>query len=89
MKTLDRSFFKKDLDLAAACVVDRKKIASFQKELSKDILKLERLPPTRPVPSNVTADSSARCLLLKPEVQVDGRLGFNRKVGNCYVDRLR
>ncbi|KAI4124535.1 MAG: hypothetical protein LQ338_004746 [Usnochroma carphineum] len=88
MKTLDRSFFKKDLDLAAACVVDRKKIASFQKELSKDILKLERLPPTRPVPSNVTADSSARCLLLKPEVQVDGRLGFNRKVGNCYVDRL-
>ncbi|KAL8940954.1 MAG: hypothetical protein Q9216_002523 [Gyalolechia sp. 2 TL-2023] len=71
MRTLDRSFFKKELNLASACVPDKKNIASCQKDLSRDILKLERLPSIRPAPSTVNADSGARCLLLRPEVRTD------------------
>ncbi|KAL8942760.1 MAG: hypothetical protein Q9211_001261 [Gyalolechia sp. 1 TL-2023] len=71
MRTLDRSFFQKELNLATACVLDRKQIASCQKDLSRDVLKLERLPPIRPAPSTVNAGNGARCLLLRPEVRVD------------------
>lgn len=71
MRILDRSFFKKEIDLASACVLDKKRIASFQKELSRDIFKLERLQPIRQAPSTINADSGARCLLLRPEVRLD------------------
>ncbi|KAI4177926.1 MAG: hypothetical protein LQ343_000010 [Gyalolechia ehrenbergii] len=71
MRTLDRSFFQKELNLASARVLDKKKIASCQKDLSEDILKLERLQPIRPVPATVNADCGARCLLLRPQVRVD------------------
>ncbi|KAL8717599.1 MAG: hypothetical protein Q9225_005169 [Loekoesia sp. 1 TL-2023] len=71
MRTLDRSFFKKEINLASACVLHAKKIASCRKDLSGDILKLDRLPPIRPVPPSINADSNSRCLLLKPDVRVD------------------
>ncbi|KAI4141536.1 MAG: hypothetical protein L6R39_005289 [Caloplaca ligustica] len=80
MRTLDRSFFKKEATLASACVLDRKKIALCQKELYKDILKLERLPPIRPVPPNLNLDSSVRCLLLKPEVRIDDEFSWSSKL---------
>ncbi|KAL9601380.1 MAG: hypothetical protein Q9219_002556 [cf. Caloplaca sp. 3 TL-2023] len=71
MRTLERSFFQKEFRLASACVLDKKQIASCQKILSSDILKLERLPPIRPVPSGILTDSSAKCLILRPEIQID------------------
>ncbi|KAI4283918.1 MAG: hypothetical protein L6R35_005022, partial [Caloplaca aegaea] len=45
MRDLDRSFFKKRIEIAAACVLDRTKIAACQRRLSQDILRLDRLPP--------------------------------------------
>lgn len=73
MRTLDRSFFQRDVMLAAACVLDPKGISKYQKELSKDVLKIQRLPPIRTVSSDVLPDKSAKGLLLRPEIRMDGR----------------
>ena len=73
MRNLDRAFFRKDVYLTAACVLDSKQIATCRKELNHDILKLERLPPIRSVPSHISADKDTKCLLLKPETQIEGR----------------
>lgn len=72
MRDLDRSFFKKKLEIAAACVLDRTKISAYQKKLSQDILRLERLPPVRSVPPHLGLEKTARCLLLKPEIRHGG-----------------
>ncbi|KAL8648738.1 MAG: hypothetical protein Q9210_004805, partial [Variospora velana] len=45
MRDLDRSFFKKRIEIAAAYVLDRTNIAACQRKLSQDILRLDRLPP--------------------------------------------
>ncbi|KAL8967358.1 MAG: hypothetical protein Q9197_005474, partial [Variospora fuerteventurae] len=70
MRDLDRSFFKKKIDIAAACVLDRTKIAACQRKLSQDILRLDRLPPVRSLPPHLVGfEKNARCLLLKPEIR--------------------
>lgn len=73
MKSLDRAFFRKDVYLAAACVLDSKLIATYRNELHGDILKLERLTPIRPIPAGIPADRNTKCLLLKPDIQIKGR----------------
>ncbi|KAL8916316.1 MAG: hypothetical protein Q9208_008583 [Pyrenodesmia sp. 3 TL-2023] len=80
MRTLDRTFFKKEFDLASACVLDRKRISACRQNLSKDILVLERLQPVRPVPSGITVDSSARCLLLKPEIRINDESSWSSQL---------
>ncbi len=72
MRVLDRAFFQRDVNLAAACVTNSKNIATCRNELHNDILKLERLPPIRPVPSNISADKNLKCLLLKPDTRLEG-----------------
>ncbi|KAL8697802.1 MAG: hypothetical protein Q9201_006919 [Fulgogasparrea decipioides] len=80
MRTLDRAFFQKDLNIAAACVLDQKKIATYQKELAQDILKVERLPPVRTVSSDNLANSTSKGLLLKPGVRTDDESSWSPKL---------
>ncbi|KAL8730654.1 MAG: hypothetical protein Q9166_003967 [cf. Caloplaca sp. 2 TL-2023] len=80
MRTLDRAFFQKDVNLAAACVLDSKRIATCRKELHNDILKLERLPPIRSVPANISADKNTKCLLLKPDTKIDDEMSWSSKL---------
>ncbi|KAL8992538.1 MAG: hypothetical protein Q9169_007025 [Polycauliona sp. 2 TL-2023] len=80
MRTLDRTFFRKSVKLAAACVLDSKQIATCRNELHNDILKLERLPPIRSVPSNVAVDKNTKCLLLKPGTRVDDKSSWSPKL---------
>ncbi|KAL8759460.1 MAG: hypothetical protein Q9199_000765 [Rusavskia elegans] len=82
MRSLDRAFFRKDVYLAAACVLDSKQIATCRKELHSDILKLERLPPIRSVPLNVSADKNSKCLLLKPDTQIEDKSSWSPKLHN-------
>ena len=67
MKVLDRSFFRKSIALSAAQVLNRKEIARLQKELSQDILHLERLATVRLLPGK----EGAKGLLLKPEIKAE------------------
>ncbi len=80
MRTLDREFFKKEINLASACVLDQKHISACRKNLSKDILKRKWLLPVRPVPPGVNIDPSAKCILLKPEVRTNGRCALGSLV---------
>ncbi|KAL8850819.1 MAG: hypothetical protein Q9221_004233 [Calogaya cf. arnoldii] len=82
MRNLDRAFFRKDVYLIAACVLDSKQIATCRKELNHDILKLERLPPIRSVPSHISADKDTKCLLLKPETQIEDKSSWSPKLHN-------
>ncbi|KAL8951134.1 MAG: hypothetical protein Q9222_002878 [Ikaeria aurantiellina] len=77
MRTLDRSFFRKDINIAAACVLDTRKISVFQRELSKDILKVERIPPIRPAPFPVVSDKGSKCLILRPDIRVDDEASWS------------
>ena len=80
MRVLDRAFFQQDVNIAAACVMDSKNIATYRNKLHNNILKLERLPPIRPVPSNISADKNSKCLLLKPDTRLDGsNIGIDPK----------
>ncbi|KAL8768721.1 MAG: hypothetical protein Q9209_005139 [Squamulea sp. 1 TL-2023] len=80
MRTLDRSFFRKDVNLIAACVMDSKQIATCRKELHDDIIKLERLPPIRSAPLNISADKDTKCLLLKPDTRLEDRTSWSLRL---------
>lgn len=79
MKILDRSFFRKDINLAAACILDVKKITRYQKELSTDILEIPRLRAVRSVPVDTLPNGNARGVLLKPEVRINGKQGQSQR----------
>ncbi|KAK5213472.1 tRNA(m(1)G37)methyltransferase [Exophiala xenobiotica] len=66
MQTLDRSFFRKVIPLAAASVSDLKQIANVRKELEKsgDMLKVN---PIKPLREDETT-SGAKCFLLAPQI---------------------
>jgi tRNA (guanine37-N1)-methyltransferase len=68
---LDRSLFTKKFPIAAARVLDNKNISKYrtQLEMSKDILKLDRLGAVWSDPDANRASKGGRCLLLKPEVK--------------------
>ncbi len=68
MKVLDRSFFRKEIQLAAARVHENGQIAQFRGDLQQDILRLERV-------KTVTNDPTKRefkSLILRPEIKFDG-----------------
>ncbi|KAL8699644.1 MAG: hypothetical protein Q9224_001322 [Gallowayella concinna] len=87
MRILDRAFFQKDISLAAACVLDSKKIATCREDLHNDILKLERLPPIRPVQSNISGDKSTKCLLLNPRTKTDDESSWSPKLQDLVKAR--
>ncbi|KAB8356677.1 hypothetical protein FH972_024253 [Carpinus fangiana] len=66
MRILDRSFFQKDVHLAAARIFDVRNISRIRAELqkSKDILARRAVMPVQPDP----VDVSKKCILLRPDI---------------------
>lgn len=85
MRVLDRSFFQKRVPLAAARVLDNRKIANCRKDLekSKDLLRLERMPTIRPDPEGGSGPNGRKCLLLQPGVKRNSM----RKASNLLQHR--
>ncbi|KAH0550933.1 hypothetical protein GP486_007699 [Trichoglossum hirsutum] len=71
MRVLDRSFFTKEVPLSAARIFDNRLITKFRTDLSRDLLKLERISSVRVDPDPNNAEAGRKCLLLRPEVKVD------------------
>lgn len=71
MRFLDRSFFKKTIPLSAAKIRDNKHISKYRTELSRELLKLDRMPAVRFVRDS--EGQEAKGLLLRPEIKTDGR----------------
>ena len=69
MRALDRSAFHKKVPLAAARVLDKRNIARFRAELSRDLLKLDRVPVVHDDP----LQGGMKALLLKPEINPDSK----------------
>ena len=67
MRVLDRSYFQKNIPLAAARVLQKKKIAKCRAELMDDLLKLERVSIVR----DDAVEKDHKALLLKPEIKPD------------------
>lgn len=69
---LDRSLFKKTVNLAAAAVADKKKIAAWRQKLMKGnlLLDYERIPGVVPHPDQALASQGTKCLLLDPKIKV-------------------
>lgn len=74
MRTLDRSFFRKDVMLAAARVRDKKLLGPTIKRLetSKDVLQLERHLTVVNDPDSTAGAGSGKCVLLRPEIRAQG-----------------
>jgi tRNA (guanine37-N1)-methyltransferase len=75
MRTLDRSFFKSTLRLAAARVFQNQHISQCRAALvkSKDITQLERIDQIRHVDSHSDSTKSGqKCLLLRSDIKYDG-----------------
>lgn len=68
MRVLDKSFFTKEIPLSAARVFDDRLITKCRTDLARDMLKLERISSVRFDP-----EGGKKCLLLRPEVRVDGK----------------
>lgn len=71
MRSLDRSFFQKTIELKAARVFDNKNISRCRiaLEKSKDLLFQERLAPVHPDPDPDLAKAGKKCIVLRPEVK--------------------
>lgn len=69
MQTLDRSFFRKSVPLAAATVLDLKEITNVRKQLERsgDILRLNPIKPLR----DDEQTPGAKCFLLSPKVDAN------------------
>ncbi|KAI6093761.1 Met-10+ like-protein-domain-containing protein [Hypoxylon rubiginosum] len=69
---LDRSLFKKTVNLAAASVADRKKISAWRQKLQGDnaLLAVERIQGVVPHPDQALASQGTKCLLLDPKIKV-------------------
>ncbi|KAL8873022.1 MAG: hypothetical protein Q9174_001441 [Haloplaca sp. 1 TL-2023] len=80
MKTLDRSFFRKEIKLAAACVLDQKNISVLQKELDRDMLWVPKVIPITQINSDLLPDKTARGLLLKPDIKVEDETSWGLKI---------
>ncbi len=70
MRLLDKSFFRKVIPLAAACISDVKQITNLRKELDRsgDILKISPIKHLREDDSA----PGAKCILLRHEIDADG-----------------
>ncbi|KAI1368707.1 Met-10+ like-protein-domain-containing protein [Xylaria arbuscula] len=68
---LDRTLFAKTVNLAAAAVADKTKIAQWRKDLQKEksLLSAERVSCVVPHPDHTLASQGARCLLLDPNIR--------------------
>lgn len=77
MRVLDRSFFQKDIKLAAAHVKDSTNISSVRTQLvqSKDILVRRAIMPVQlvpnPMPKLKPNEKDPKCVLLRPDIKHD------------------
>ncbi|MCJ1351620.1 MAG: tRNA(m(1)G37)methyltransferase [Icmadophila ericetorum] len=69
MRILDRSFFKKKVPLAAAQVLDNRRIPEVRTALKEDILRVERISAVRVDPETKDKKTGAKSLYLKPEIR--------------------
>lgn len=71
MRTLDRSFFQRTVDLKAARVFDNKNIFKIRTALerSKDALTKERIGSVHPDPDSELAKAGRKCILLRPDIK--------------------
>ena len=67
MRALDRSFFHKQIPLAAARILESRNIAKCRNELYNELLKLERVSAVKQDPWR----KGMKALLLKPEIRPD------------------
>jgi tRNA (guanine37-N1)-methyltransferase len=82
MRTLDRSLFRRTVDLKAARVFENTNISKVRTALerSKDALSRERLMRIHPDPDPERASAGTKCILLRPElksVEADGASSSN------------
>ena len=68
MRQLNRAFFSKQIPLSAARVYDIKQMMKIRKELSRELLKVPKVPPIQPDPTM----TNVKCLLLNPKVKYNG-----------------
>ena len=70
MQTLDKSFFRKVIPLAAVTISDLKQISNVRKELDKsgDMLNLSSIKPLR----DDETSPGAKCILLRPGIDAHG-----------------
>jgi hypothetical protein len=83
MRVLDKAFFTKEIPLSAARVFDDRFITKCRADLARDMLKLERISSVRFDP-----EGEKKCLLLRPEVKVDGGyliFGIEAALGYGYI----
>ncbi|CAJ2501712.1 Uu.00g045650.m01.CDS01 [Anthostomella pinea] len=68
---LDRSLFSKTVNLAAAAVADKKKIAGWRQKLQQDktLLAADRVSAVVPHPDQALASQGTKCVLLDPKVR--------------------
>ena len=81
MRALDRSFFQKSVPLSAARIRDNKHISRYRKELSHDLLKLDRMPAVKCVKD--PEGQEAKAFLLRPEVKSDGNIASLSFLRRC------
>ncbi|KAL9087960.1 MAG: hypothetical protein Q9159_003315 [Coniocarpon cinnabarinum] len=74
MQTLDRAFFRKDVELAAARVADVKQLSRVRNALhrSRDIFVQRQVTPVRADPTD--ASQTRKCILLQPKIKHDGEI---------------
>lgn len=70
MRVLDRSFFKKNVTLSAAKVLDRKQISKIRTELGHDVLRIGRMQSVQSIRSPAGEESKA--VLLHPRIKSIG-----------------
>ncbi|TVY73515.1 tRNA (guanine(37)-N1)-methyltransferase [Lachnellula suecica] len=70
---LDRSLFSKTIPIAAARVLDVKKVSQLRTQLGKsnELLRLERFQGVQLDPDPARASKGGKCLLLQPEVKAE------------------
>ena len=68
MRILDRSYFKKDVPLAAARVLDNSQINRLRILLHQDLLQIDRMQNVRPDPEENDVKMGRRALLMRPDI---------------------
>lgn len=96
IKALDRSLFSRKVPTVAAAIRDRRHIAKYRQELqaSRDLFLLPRLNSIVAHPDPAVAETGAKCIILKPEIDIS-RESFTETpievplfvVGKCWLMR--
>ncbi|KAH0832725.1 hypothetical protein AYO21_00369 [Fonsecaea monophora] len=87
MQTLDKSFFRKVVPLAAATIPDVRQITAIRRELEKsqDLL---RVSPIKPLRDDDSVGQGAKCLLLRPGIDANERKTWSQTISRLVEERL-